>query len=254
MKIAVLFKVVLDDQDIGVDSSGALDYSRAQNTVSTYDLNALEAAARLALASEGSTVHAFTVGGPGIDDSKLRKNVLSRGVDELFMVADESCVNLDAYACACVLAQALQTYGPYDVIISGDGSADLFAKQVDVQVAAGLDWPYVSGTVAIESPVDTGALVIKRLLENNAENLKVPLPAVVSVSPDIAPPRICGMKEILAAGKKPVHILSVGEVPTKAVEVVYERAPQQKHRDLVIYDSGSEGDTEKFIQAVKAVL
>lgn len=199
-------------------------------------------------------VHAFTVGGPEIDDSKLRKNVLSRGVDELFMVADECCANLDAHASAIVLVQALQTHGSYDVIISGDGSADLFAKQVDIQVAAGLDWPYVSGAVAIETSVYTDALAVKRLLENKAENLKVPLPAVVSVSPDIAPPRICGMKEILAAGKKPVHILDVVEVPAKAVEIIYERAPKQKHRDLVIYDSGTEGDTDKFIQAVKAVL
>ena len=47
VKIAVAFKVVPDDQDIQVASDGTLDFSKAKGTVSTYDLNALEAAAQL---------------------------------------------------------------------------------------------------------------------------------------------------------------------------------------------------------------
>lgn len=54
-----------------------LDYSKAKNTVSAYDLNAIEAAAQLAAANEGSNVVAVTVGGADIDDSKLKKNVLA---------------------------------------------------------------------------------------------------------------------------------------------------------------------------------
>ena len=62
VKIAVAFKVVPDDQDIQVASDGTLDFSKAKGTVSTYDLNALEAAAQLAAANPGSTVTAVTVG------------------------------------------------------------------------------------------------------------------------------------------------------------------------------------------------
>lgn len=90
MKIAVAFKVVPDDQDIQVASDGTLDFSKAKGTVSTYDLNALEAAAQLAAANPGSTVTAVTVGAASIDDSKLKKNVLARGVDDLVMVADDA--------------------------------------------------------------------------------------------------------------------------------------------------------------------
>ena len=72
VKIAVAFKVVPDDQDIQVASDGTLDFSKAKGTVSTYDLNALEAAAQLAAANPGSTVTAVTVGAASIDDSKLK--------------------------------------------------------------------------------------------------------------------------------------------------------------------------------------
>ena len=62
MNIVAAFKVVPDDQDIQVASDGTLDFSKAKGTVSTYDLNALEAAAQLAAANPGSTVTAVTVG------------------------------------------------------------------------------------------------------------------------------------------------------------------------------------------------
>ena len=60
MNIVAAFKVVPDDQDIQVSADGTLDYSKAKNTVSAYDLNAIEAAAQLAAANEGSNVVAVT--------------------------------------------------------------------------------------------------------------------------------------------------------------------------------------------------
>lgn len=52
--------------------------------MSAYDLNAIEAAAQLA---DGGRVVAVTAGPADIDDSKLKKNILARGVDELYMTA-----------------------------------------------------------------------------------------------------------------------------------------------------------------------
>lgn len=66
MKIVVSFKVVPDDQDIQVSGDGSLDYAKAHQIVSTYDLNAMEAAAQLAAANEGSEVVGITVGGKKI--------------------------------------------------------------------------------------------------------------------------------------------------------------------------------------------
>ena len=143
MNIVAAFKVVPDDQDIQVSADGSLDYSKAKNTVSAYDLNAIEAAAQLAAANEGSKVIAMTVGGADIDDSKLKKNVLARGVDELYMTADAALADLDANAAAGALAELVAKVGGYDVIPCGDGSADNYAQQVDVQLAATLGLPVV---------------------------------------------------------------------------------------------------------------
>ena len=251
MNIAVAFKVVPDDQDIRINSDRTLDDSKAHRVVSTYDLNAIEAAAQLAAAEEGSRLVAITVGDATINDSKLKKNVLARGVDELFMTSDDAAADLDAYATAGELAALLNKTGDYDVVICGDGSADLYARQVDVQLASRLGVPCVTGVTKLTKNGST--LLVERLLENELEVVEVPLPAVVSVSPDAALPRICGMKDILAAGKKPTN-MSDSEGGTKVLEVLEEVAPEQAQRSLRVFDASADGDLEGFIAAVKEVL
>ena len=252
MNIVAAFKVVPDDQDIQVSADGTLDYSKAKNTVSAYDLNAIEAAAQLAAANEGSNVVAVTVGGADIDDSKLKKNVLARGVDELYMTADDACKGLDARATAVALAELVSKVGDFDVVLCGDGSADNYAQQVDVQLAAKLGLPVV--TAATKSTAKDGALEVERTLEDVVEVVEVPLPAVVSVAPDIALPRIPGMKDILAAGKKPSSVNAASDVEAAVVDVVETKAPQQAERKMEMLDASVDGDLEKFAAALKAAL
>lgn len=252
MNIVAAFKVVPDDQDIQVASDGSLDYSKAKGIVSTYDLNAIEAAAQLAAANEGSKVIAVTVGGADIDDSKLKKNVLARGVDELYMTADDACAGLDAFATAAALAELLSKVGSFDVVLCGDGSADNYAQQVDVQLAAKLGLPVVNAATKITAKGD--ALEVERMLEDVVEVVEVPLPAVVSVAPDIALPRIPGMKDILAAGKKPMAVTGAAVVPGRTIDVVSCAAPEAAERACNVVEASADGAIEQFAAALKAAL
>ena len=252
MNIVAAFKVVPDDQDIQVSADGTLDYSKAKNTVSAYDLNAIEAAAQLAAANEGSNVVAVTVGGADIDDSKLKKNILARGVDELYMTADDACKGLDAHAAAAALADLVAKAGEYDLILCGDGSADDYAQQVDVQLAARLGLPSVNGATKIEA--GSGSVTVERTLEDVVEVVEAPLPCVVSVAPDIALPRIPGMKDILAAGKKPMGVAGADGAYESALEVLSCKAPEQAERKLEVMDASEDGAIEKFAAALKAAL
>ena len=250
MNIIVAFKVVPDDQDIQVAGDRTLDYSKAKNTVSTYDLNAFEAAAQLA--GDGDKVVAATVGPKSIDESKLKKNVLARGAEELFMVADDACADLDAHATAEELAALIGTIGEYGLVLCGDGSADNYAQQVDVQLAAKLGVPVVNAARKVE--VADGSAVVERLLEDVVETVRMPLPAVVSVVPDIAEPRIPGMRDILAAGKKPMNVSAASAAAARTLETVSCLAPEQADRKLDIADASDDGAIEKFAAALKAAL
>ncbi len=251
MKIAVAFKVVPDDQDIQVAGDRTLDFSKAKGIVSAYDLNAIEAAAQLAAANPGSTVTAVTAGAASIDDSKLKKNVLARGVDDLIMAADDALAGMDAAGTAEVLA-AMLADGGYDVIICGDGSADDYAQQVDVQLAARLGLPSVSAVTKLA--VEDDGLTVERTLEDVMEEVVVPLPAVVAVSPDVAVPRIPGMKDILAAGKKPMDVKGAPCTPAATIEVVSCAAPKAAERVCTVLEASADGAIEQFAAALKAAL
>ena len=95
---------------------------------------------------------------------------------------------------------------------------------------------------------------MSRKTEDEVEVLSVPLPAVVSVLPEAAAPRIPGMKDILAAGKKPMEAVALAEAPAAALEVVSCKAPVQAERAMEVYDATDDGAVEKFAAALKAAL
>lgn len=248
MKIVVPCKVVADDQDIVAAADGSLDFGKAKPVISTYDLNAIECAAQLSEADEATTAKAITVCNAAMGgNTKLRKDILARGIDELFMTADDAVADLDAFATAAELAKLVEKAGGFDLIICGDGSADLYAKQTGVQLAAKLDVPYLSEVVSVEAA--DGKVVCKRLLATEVETVEVPLPAVIAVSPDVAQPRIAGMKQILAAGKKPQTVEAADAPAAAAVETVAVKAPGQADRACKVFE-----DVNEFVAAVKAAL
>ena len=79
MRIAVAFKAVPDAQDVQVAGDRTLDFSKAKLTISEYDKNALELGAQLT-----DEAVAITVGGKDIDNSKLKKDVMARGMGHLW--------------------------------------------------------------------------------------------------------------------------------------------------------------------------
>ncbi|HIY83501.1 MAG TPA: putative electron transfer flavoprotein FixA [Candidatus Rubneribacter avistercoris] len=254
MKIAVMVKVLPDDQDIVATDDGQLDFSRAKNTISTYDLNAIEAAAQLAEA-EGAELVAVVAGPKRVDDSKTRKNILSRGVDSLCILADDSLDLADSRQTGRMLAKIVEKVGDVDLVVCGDGSADLYAQQVDVQLAEALGWVNTNAVVSLKA--DGAAVSVERVLEDEKEVVKMPLPAVVAVSPDIALPRIAGMKDILAAGKKPVVTYSLedaGGLEDATVETLEIKAPQPTARKKMLFDGSSDEGIDEFVKALKEAM
>ena len=78
MHIVSCFKVVPEEQDIVVTPDQKLSFDRADFKISQFDLNGIEAAA-VQLAGEGDVVTAVSVGGKILENSKLKKDLLSRG-------------------------------------------------------------------------------------------------------------------------------------------------------------------------------
>ena len=253
MIIAVPIKIVADDQDLVVNPDLTIDGSKAPRVVSSYDLNAIEAAVQLAESVQDARVVAVSVADAKADDSKLKKNILARGVDEFVLMADDACADLDAHATAKMLAGMI-TDLQADLIICGDGSADNYAQQVDVQLGDTMGLPVVTAACSVALEEGQGTVVCDRSLETVVQTVRAALPAVVSVVPDAALPRIPGMKDILAAGKKPTSLVAAPAIPEATVETLSVVGLKPAERQMKIFDMAVSGAVDMFAAELKSAL
>lgn len=207
--IIVCFKWVIDEAYIRTGSSGALDFRSVNYKISDYDRNAIEAAARLK-EEWGGTVTAVTVGTPGA--TKGLKDALSRGPDKACFVNDPSFENLEPSQTAAILSDTIAGRLDYDVIICGEGSSDLYAQQVGPRLAEALEIPCLSFVQKLT--VDGDRIIAERKVKEGIDVVASPLPALVTVVPDINNPRIPGVKDTLMASKKEVISLTVDDLPS----------------------------------------
>jgi electron transfer flavoprotein beta subunit len=236
VRIIACIKAAPDDADIVVRADRTLDFSRAQWKFGAYDLNVIEAARQLADSSGGEVV-GLTVGGDALANTKLRKDALSRGLDSLVIVPGSP--DADSYQTAGALASALRDLGDYDLVLLGAGSSDRYAQQVGNQLGALLGLPTLNCVNSLT--VHGERLRVRRTLEDAEQLVELTLPAVVSVTSAINLPRIPGMKDILAAGKKPVSEQSA-TMPPASTRPVSLLAPQQVDRRHVVVE-GDPADT-----------
>ncbi len=256
MKTVACVKAVPEEQDISVKPDHTLDFGKAELKVGQYDLNAVEAAVQLQEATGGEEPLIITVGTTkGLKNTKLQKAMLSRGAGALFGVADDSLDAIDSYATARNLAAAITKIGAVDLVLCGEGSGDIYTQQVGPLLGQLLGFANLNAVSRITPKGDK--LEVERTLENEIEVLEVTLPAVLSVTADINKARIPGLKEILAAGKKPVNLWGDADVEmakSSGIEIISTLAPPQAERKQIVLEGDSEENITELYENLRKVL
>ena len=253
MNIIVCAKLTPDAGDIEVKSDGSISVERAEWIIGGFDLQAIEAGVRL-VEAHGGAVTVLSAGPRPIAQSRLKKDILSRGPDALVMVVDERLAGADTAFTARVLELAIRKLGAFDLVLCGEGSADLYFQQVGLQLGEMLGAVTLNAINHITLEGDT--LLVERDLEDEVEVLEVPLPAVLSVTTDIHEARLPSMKEILKAGKKPVNEWSLADLDLPAglanqTEVISTRAPEQAHRKQEMIEGAPDEAARKLVEVLK---
>ncbi|MCL0019731.1 putative electron transfer flavoprotein FixA [Providencia rettgeri] len=250
------YKSVPDEQDIIVNSAdGSLDFSRADTKISQYDLNAIETANQIKAQQADSKVIALSIGGKALTNMKARKDVLSRGPDELVVVIDDQLEHALPHQTAITLGAAAQKVG-FDLIICGDGSADLNAQQVSILLGETLQIPAINGVKKIVS-ITADTVIVERELEDEIETLSMPLPAIIAVTSDINVPVIPSMKAILGAAKKPVQAWTMADIGLDNVAALSSQsiaAPKQKVRQRVIIEGDGDDQIAQFAEHLRKII
>ncbi len=203
MRIVVCIKPVPDTAArIKVHKDGArIDPDGVKFTLGPYDSRCIARA--VALKGAGEVVALAAGAAAGEAEAKKRiKDALALGCDKGIFVPDPAPENRDPLAVAKALASAIQGQGGADLIFCGRQATDDQALAVGPMLATLLDLPCVTDAVGIE--VTGGSARVQRAAEGRVETLEVTLPAVITGQRDIGDEQYPKLKEILAAGKKPI--------------------------------------------------
>ncbi|MCQ8906712.1 putative electron transfer flavoprotein FixA [Escherichia albertii] len=256
MKLITCCKVVRDELDIIVKAHQGINTDNAGLKISLYDLNALEAAVEIAQNQPDSHVTALSLGSQSmLENSKIRKDILSRGVDALTVITGEEYEALYPTESAILLAAAAKKIG-FDLLICGEGSGDLYAQQTGIQIGERLNLPCINAVSKIT--VSDSCVIVERTLEDAVEELELSLPAVISVSSDINVPKLPSMKAILSANKKPIIQWGADDLATDVLQPTATRisvsAPEQKNRLGVIVEEDSDESINIFADYLRQAL
>jgi electron transfer flavoprotein beta subunit len=214
MNIVVLVKQVPDTYSERKlrDADGVLDRDASDAVLDEINERAVEQALQLKEA-HGGTVTVLAMG-PQRATEAIRK-ALSMGADAAVHVCDDTLAGSDAVGTARALAAAVRTVGSQgggdvDLVLAGNEASDGRSAAVPAMVAELLAVPALTHarTVAVEGTEVT----VRRETDDGVVVLRAGLPAVVSVNEKINEPRYPSFKGIMAAKKKPVTTLSVGDL------------------------------------------
>ncbi|MGB7963898.1 MAG: hypothetical protein WCF12_13215 [Propionicimonas sp.] len=209
MKVVVVYKWARDAAAAAVRADGTVDWRNAKMTAGEDDPAALTVAKQLAAASGGEVV-GLTIGD---GDASW---VLARGVGSTFSVTDVPSL-ADNARTAAIIAAAVGPIGGVDVVVIGDSKQD---PGVGVALAGALGWPALVGLVSAN--VEGGRVVAVRRVGTEEQTVAVRSPVVLGIAADADVDRAPGMKELLAARKRPVTTLTVADLGVQATDVSSE--------------------------------
>ncbi len=209
MKIIVPIKQVPETRSVKIDeSTGTVIRKGIESIVNPLDLYAIETALRIAEKHNAETV-AVTMG-PRQAETALRE-ALSMGIDRAILISDRAYAGSDTWATALVLASAINTLRPFDLIICGERATDGDTGQVGPEIAAKLDLPAATYVNKV-SNINPSRLCIERLVETGTERLEIVPPALLTVVKETGVPRLPTLDGKIRARKTEIPILSQQEL------------------------------------------
>lgn len=249
MTIVVAYKYAANPQDSSLAPDGRIDWSRAKETVSEYDPIAIQVARQVA-DGIGAEVLGVTVGTANAATSMAKKAALSRGLDRAVIVADETMREWSPTRVGAVLAALVRRTADADIVFTGDASVDEGAQLMPTLIAGYLGWPCFLEVSSVAKTGDGWRLV--QNCAGGSRTIEVTGPVVAAVATDAAAPKAPGMKDILAAGKKPAEVVTLAELDyvDSDLAVTAQSCPPATARKHEIF--GGENAPAELVSALRS--
>jgi electron transfer flavoprotein beta subunit len=207
MKVLVPVKRVIDANvkvRVKSDQSG-VELNNVKMAMNPFCEIAVEAAVRLKEAGTAEEVIVVSAG-PTTSQETLRTG-LAMGADRGILI--EADANLEPLAVAKVLKAIVEREQP-GLVIMGKQAVDGDNNQTGQMLAGLLGWPQATFTSKIA--LTDGAMEAVREVDGGLETVKTSLPAIVTVDLRLNEPRYASLPNIMKAKKKPLDVLSPGDL------------------------------------------
>lgn len=236
----MIYKWARDVSAAIVRVNGAVDWRNAKMTPGEDDPAALSAGKAIAEASRGEVV-GLTIGD---GDASW---VLARGVQQAFSVTDAE-YTADNAATAAVLAAAIDWIGDVDVVAIGDSKQD---PGVAPALAGLLGWPVILGLVS--ATAEDGRVAAIRRAGNTEKTFSIAPPVVLGMAAESEITVTPGMKELLAARKRPLTQVTVADLGLDVADVVTSRGTQKPDVTPVrVFEGEPVAVAEQLLSALRA--
>ena len=191
--------------------------------------------------------------GPATAMEAIRRG-LSMGADKGILITDDSLQNSDALTTAQVLAAAIKR-NEFDLVIAGVESTDGYTGTMPSTLAEFLGVPQLTFTKQLE--ITDGNAKVHRQTAEGYHVVESPLPVVITVTAGINEPRYASFKGIMAAKKKPVEQLSLGDlgVDVAVKQKVAELVPAEERKAGEVIQDDGEGAARiaDFLKEAKVI-
>ncbi len=196
------------------DTKKVLAVPGIQPVPSQFDTIGVEAALRIKDKVADTIITILTLGPDAYRDTI--KHCLAMGADEGVHINDPALNEADHWATAEILSAAIKKLEPVDLVICGRQAVDWDMGVVGSTLAEIMGVPVV--TLVKDVQMEGGKVTVERMLMDGVETMEAPTPCVITVSNELGEPRYPQLRQIMAAAKKEVKVLTASDLGIDAAK------------------------------------
>ncbi len=193
MNVIVCVKQVPSSNEVRLDpKTNTIVRDGCDAVINPFDSHALEAA--LCLREKlGGQVSVLSMGIPACES--MLRDCIARGADDALLLTDRAFAGADTLATSYALSLGVRRLGSFDLILCGRMAVDGDTAQIGPELAERLHIPHVSDVSEIRP--GRGCIFARRETDDGLERLRVPLPALLTVTRELGTPRLPSITGVL---------------------------------------------------------
>ena len=215
LTIISLIKQVPLPSEMRMGEDGLMDRTKAKSIINVDCQFGVEAGLQLKKEYPDARMIVVSMGPPSFEPSL--KKAIAMGYDEAYLLSDRKLGGSDTFATGLAISTMLKHLGftkdskePF-IIFAGRQTSDGDTAHVPSQVAENLGIPQAT-FIERAKPDGKGNVVVKRIIEGGYQELQLPMPCLISLTPTGIPPRKPTLYGTSKARNSKITIFSIDDI------------------------------------------